>query len=425
MQKSLFKTFLAAVAINLIVVTRLSADPLQIQGIAPFYDSGVETYRAALYVTQTSRSMTAEQALNSATVMSFRTVRSRISARSWLRDLSQRVAINNDVELIKQSSGALAELGSFIQSPFLAGDIIKLVRDDEFVELTVNDVTAGRVEQSGLFALLLNAWVGWVPPSSEFKRSLLSQPVTLEAAVAYEVQDDISQRKERVLASLGDVQGLREGQRDAGDLEVAPESGESNELVVEAVEENISEELEVDVAAAPVEVMVSSDIAITAPVVEKSPTRALEPQAPVENSVAVAAAVFDSTPEVQSEESEPQSEKALPDEPLFEEPLSKEPSPNLALLAQFRRNLHSHPMQFVNYPPRSQLKKEEGVVGLLIKIARDGEVLDVAVDSSSNFARLDRAAIQAVKKADPFPVVPDEFSGDELEFVIPFAFRLQ
>jgi TonB family protein len=59
------------------------------------------------------------------------------------------------------------------------------------------------------------------------------------------------------------------------------------------------------------------------------------------------------------------------------------------------------------YPPAAGKAGVEGVVGLVIEIAKDGTLLDVRLKTPSGSEVLDQAALAAVRASAPFPPVPD------------------
>lgn len=86
----------------------------------------------------------------------------------------------------------------------------------------------------------------------------------------------------------------------------------------------------------------------------------------------------------------------------------------------------------VRYPRRAVDKQKEGNVDLLAYMDEDGQLLEVALDSSSGYGPLDKAAIKAVRKAAPFPELSEaareEFLADDgMSYVmlIPVKFMLQ
>ena len=67
-----------------------------------------------------------------------------------------------------------------------------------------------------------------------------------------------------------------------------------------------------------------------------------------------------------------------------------------------------------NYPDEALQKGQQGVALLKIVINRDGSVEDVDLLSASGFERLDREAIAAIFKAQPYGALPANYPEDQL-----------
>lgn len=76
------------------------------------------------------------------------------------------------------------------------------------------------------------------------------------------------------------------------------------------------------------------------------------------------------------------------------------------------------------YPQASRRRREEGVATLSFVIHRDGSVTGAEIKRSSGYARLDRAVIQMLEKASPFPPFPDDMLEQQLALTIPVNFEV-
>jgi len=77
------------------------------------------------------------------------------------------------------------------------------------------------------------------------------------------------------------------------------------------------------------------------------------------------------------------------------------------------------------YPTLAQRRGLEGSGSIRVRIDREGRVLERTVDRSTGEAMLDQAALDMVRRANPFPAVPPEYAGDGFEFVAPIQYRLR
>jgi len=81
--------------------------------------------------------------------------------------------------------------------------------------------------------------------------------------------------------------------------------------------------------------------------------------------------------------------------------------------------------QYLRYPQRAVSRGQEGNVRLKVSINRAGKVINIIVLEESEFNSLTNEARRAVKRASPFPAVPDSVPGDPYSFTLPIAFKLQ
>jgi protein TonB len=77
------------------------------------------------------------------------------------------------------------------------------------------------------------------------------------------------------------------------------------------------------------------------------------------------------------------------------------------------------------YPMLAQRRGIEGEGSVRVRIDRDGRVLERTVTRSTGQQMLDQAALDMVRRANPFPRVPPEYAGETFEFVAPIQYRLR
>lgn len=77
------------------------------------------------------------------------------------------------------------------------------------------------------------------------------------------------------------------------------------------------------------------------------------------------------------------------------------------------------------YPKASHRRGEEGEAKLAFVLDRTGNVLESYIVSSSGSARLDRAALEMLKRAQPLPPFPDNLTQSTLKIEVPVSFRLR
>jgi protein TonB len=77
------------------------------------------------------------------------------------------------------------------------------------------------------------------------------------------------------------------------------------------------------------------------------------------------------------------------------------------------------------YPTSLRRRGIEGEGRLRIRIARSGNLLGVDVVAAFSHPTLAATAEEWVRRAEPFPPVPDSMRGEDFEFVVPIGFRLR
>jgi protein TonB len=77
-----------------------------------------------------------------------------------------------------------------------------------------------------------------------------------------------------------------------------------------------------------------------------------------------------------------------------------------------------------HYPERAQRSGQEGTVEVLMRIGRDGKVVDVTVTKSSGYQELDLEAVAKVKRLVSPPSPPGALRGREFTVAIPIQFSL-
>lgn len=68
-------------------------------------------------------------------------------------------------------------------------------------------------------------------------------------------------------------------------------------------------------------------------------------------------------------------------------------------------------------------ERAEGTVRVALTLGRDGSLRDVGLAGSSGNPALDRAAVEAVRRAGRFPAAPPGLRGDSFRFAVRVAFR--
>jgi TonB family protein len=71
----------------------------------------------------------------------------------------------------------------------------------------------------------------------------------------------------------------------------------------------------------------------------------------------------------------------------------------------------------------STLRYGEGKVVVMVRVARDGQVLEVVVRQSSGHAPIDDAEVNALWRASPLPPPPPDFVGNPVTLIMPINYK--
>jgi protein TonB len=98
-------------------------------------------------------------------------------------------------------------------------------------------------------------------------------------------------------------------------------------------------------------------------------------------------------------------------------------APNL--LPTWEKEILARIDQFKRYPRRAQIRHQEGTAYLRFTVARNGDVIAVALQRSSGIEDLDREALSLLDRAKPLPAAPANIGRDSVELVVPVRFTLR
>ncbi len=411
-EKKIVAFFFASLSILALSFPRaVFAEPKDLVGIANHQFAGTEQYVAGLYA--------GDKGVLDYVAMAFKIQRSRMSSRSWSRSLIQQVVINTPEELIQQKASSLYDLLGAFKGPLKTGDMVLVEKqNDGQVVLSLNGIEFNRVDDPVIFDLLLQAWLGDIPPSTSFKDGLLTVGVDQSSRELFEYNELSETRVAEVLSwlpatSVGvDVDQNEEREESAsGVVTIRTEKSAGLKMQPASVKEKVLRAQEM--VEKPVPEKNATPAEVSSPIEKKPETETLTKPAESKQQVVLA-----------TQEETIKNNQSVEPAVLDVEKEQEEKARNLAII-NYRSHLSRHPKKFMRYPQRSQMRREEGVVQLAVSINRSGEILSVKIDSSSNYPRLDRAAISAVKQAEPFQAFPSEISEERMEFLIPFAFKLR
>ena len=355
-----------------------------LNGMAIYSELGNELFIAALYSEQTGTN--AQELINGAypkrielKILANAGVTERQFSRMW----RESVAINNDHNLLSSQADNMLYFEDLIRARLEANDhlVIALV-PTEGVFVSLNSVELGHIEDDAFFSLLLRSWIGPVPSSTRFRDDLLS--VTQVDLGLVNRFDHMYPRNARIEVAKQWAQAAEPPAED-----VQPQEPEILPVVASVIEPK-----QKPLPQAPRK-LVASTVAVAKPIETIQPAVAIKPA-------------------------------AAPAEEKKSEASSQELGRAQAMLAKqfYMADVFKKIYSNVNYPKRAQELQQAGTVRLAVVIDVLGKLKTVAPVEKSPFTLLNKAALEAVKRAAPFSPLPTGIDVTELELSVPITFSL-
>ena len=392
---TLAQVFLLFLAIPSIALAQDdSFEELPMNGLASYVKLRKEYYIGALYLESLSEESVSFNFSGKKRMEVLVTI-DKWSPRRFANDWSQALLINNDQELLNEFSEQILDFTDLPKDNLIAGDLITIDRDSQAGTIIyINGVSALKIADARFFDLLLNVWIGQRPPSSDFKNTILTLP-TDQAATS------LLTRFESTKATEARTQQVAKW------------------FVVAAPK----------IVAAPAPVIEEESSALPPPDFDTGVTAKRIQTTAAVAATTVATAVVEEAVTIPEPAPEPEIETpTLASEPVTEVPEIEAPQVIVAdqdaLLRTYRSNAIKLTYLNTNYPSRSISSNHQGLIKLRIKLDRSGEIIEIIEEEQSKYRLLNNAALTAVKKTAPYPEIPEGLQGDEIDFTLPFNFKL-
>lgn len=366
------------------------AAPL-LNGLALEQQFNKDRYIAAVYSDTLADSANVLLDNNTTRKLEVRIIADGLSARRFRNQWMEAIAINNSGDVLSGQAENMVTFANLFKGRFYKGDQLSVAFDGNSGRTTVslNGVKMGQIADRNFFNTLLRAWVGPVPPSTDFRDGLLANGnVDSGLLGSYELLEPSADRVADVTASL-DAQA-----------EAKAEEPEASKPAVAA-----------------------------APAVKKPKLAADIPPpslASVGNAANEAAARTASQPT--PNKPAPAQRRPQPKAPAEPELDEEDEAPLTADMILARQIYHSmllrHTYKFIRYPKRAQERGQEGSVRINVSIDSRGQIREIQTLQESRYATLNREAREAVERAGPYPAAPPQLVKDTYQFTVPITFRL-
>lgn len=409
-----------------------SFDDIPLNGLAAFEQLRKEYYIGGLYLETLSQDTGSVINISGKKRMELRITIGKWSPRRFASQWNQAILINNDQESLEEFADEILAFTDLPKDDLVTGDKITIDRNsDSGTTIYLNGVKAVSSKSGAFFDLLLNVWIGQRPPSSDFKNEILTLPTDqagTELLIRYDAT--IPQKSREKLA--------------AGWYKSSTSTSSAKKSVAAAAAVATSAAKKSSSSAAGAVAPPGSGTKVTAKRSSSSPQKK-KPVAVVKPKIV--------TPKPKVELEKPKiaaSKIAKPPAPKKPAPKAKpkpKPKPAPVVVAKaapkpaqkkasaadvmqkklkkaYRSNVLKLTYLNTQYPKRAMDFKQEGLVILKVKVNRAGKVIEVIEEKTSDHKLLNKAARRAVSKTAPYPEVPKDLAGEEIEFSLPFNFKL-
>ncbi len=403
--KCLLRGMQIITALSLGSVAAAQSD-LVINGSSVYSDLGKDQFAAALYLETLQKNPSIAHSMQGQKRMEVR-VLNNYSKRRWFNLWMQSISINNSRETFSKSAQDLITLMQAAKSAPQKGDFIEyLSSPDQGTSMRFNGTELVADLPAEVFGLLLNTWIGAIPPTTSFKDEILGKESN---PAAVELLETVVTDPQRVTL--------------AASWTLPPEPVVVSKVKPKAaIEKNLKAKATVPakpkVTPAPLENKlpeVATAVAAIAAVISKS--AAAKQQSAVAKSTAAIANYKNSDLAKTTAEATLASNDAE-DEVDFSitEALTMRDYTPLVVQQIYKK---------ISYPSRAIDRGYEGTVRMAIVVSKSGALENVTVAQESKHSILNKAAIKATERAAPFPELPADLNTDHFEITVPITFKLK
>ena len=367
-----------------------------LNGVAIHNELGKDQFVGGLYTSNLRTSARSILLSQETKKIEVRILANRFSSRRFKRMWIEGMAINSSPAELEKHSQHMAEFSNLLKIKLIRGDNFVIDRSKTETTVLLNGSELGKIASVDFFDLLLRSWIGPVPLSSDFRTSLLVEGVIPPDTLAiFERTKPSSERVETIRLAL-------EERNNAAPKTAEGESGTS----VPAL---------------------ASGAAVSANANNNAPASETEAKADDETAQATPAP----TPKPVKKTPKPKPKKIalaptedILDESIFDDEDDEFTAESLLIQSLYISKLARWTHKFTRYPKSALNRRREGSVRLRVTVDRKGEVKNVDILEPAKYKAMNKEAKNAVKRADPYPSMPDEVSGEDFSFTFKMTFKL-
>lgn len=410
-----------------------TVDNMTLNGMSTYTELLQPYYIGALYLKTPTNDEGMILDSHSRRRIELRVIAKDYTPRQFATQWTQALLINTPQNTLNEFDDAFVQWLNIAQHGLVQGD--RIVVDsypDGHSVVRLDGVEIYQVKQPGFMDMLLGAWIGKRPPSSEFKHDILN--MTYDASVVAQY-DGLAPGKQRVALVKDWASGKDEEASQVAKNEHHEAAHEHHEEAAKRAEHHE----ESHKAAAAVAAAAPAAAAAAKP---SAPTAARHEAASKHETVAEAhhaakASEEKSKSSAVASASTKGKKSAAAGKPMQvamvgQSEVEKKPEDDAVYRAQqalllklYKSAIIKRTLRKVSYPQRAVDRNQQGEVDVDITVARNGEVQDISLSKETRYRMLNDAAKRAVAATGRYPVVPAALEGDTVTVTIPVKFRLR
>ena len=469
--------FLKKLSFALLCVTLTSpllAQELLLNGISTFSRLKIDYYITALYLPETSNNTETILEMPGVKRMEMRVLTRRLSSRKFSEIWNTAINLNNPPSIVSASQKDILTFTSTVKKKLTTGDKITFLHTAAGnTEIKINNVTLTVITNKKFYTMLLNAWIGSRPPSRVFKQEMLNlrdrspaigqfnaltYAISRQKEITTWIPKDPKKQQEQLLADkLAKEKSIAAEKAEAAAKAKAQALANTKAEAAARVKEE-AEILARDVAKAATIALAKTEALALAKATKdaqekvallstnKTETKALTNVKVEEAQKKTIEKAKPHTAKLDKAGTPEQEKTKLTVKALSAAEIAKE-SVILAEGSEQKNNIKEHDKnskeqlirtatskyktallretyKYISYPRRASARRQEGVIILNVTIDESGNVTDIDIEKKSRYSLLNKAALNAVKRAAPYPDIPAELTANKYTFRIPIQFRL-
>ncbi|WP_444998240.1 TonB family protein [Aliikangiella sp. IMCC44359] len=404
-------------------------DNLKLMGIGVFQELRNDIYVGALFGPQSINNPDELKDDNVAKRMSIKFL-SGYSNRKLARHWKERMAMNNSRSQWQPFTREIVGFSKLFKRALQAGDEINI----DYIpgvgtQVYLNSTLFTTIEKPEFARILLNVWLGNIPPTKAFKKSIRGQDDsnTKNGYIAqYEGLQAIKGRFDDDL-----VDDTKVAQADEPPKESAEETKKASTKVAKVDTKKKETKKQTPKKKPPVK---KEAKASTPPAQKATPTNNkktevkqtpktakpdIKPDIKLQSNIAETTPKTSNKPKAKTEPKKVASIEKKPPPPIEEDFFDAD-----LITGSYTRDLINSIRRYQEYPRKALVDRKEGDVTAKVTINSEGEIIDIELTERSGSRILDRAVGRIIKKAAPFQAIPKELKQKEFVFDVPISFQL-